>query len=46
MPVTSPHAIYGTEGDSQECNASAVWLSAQILYIDATKGKGKKQQYC
>ena len=44
MPVTSPHAIYGTGGGYPEYTFSMVWPSEQTQYTDAENIKGKKKQ--
>ena len=43
MPVTSPHAIYGTGGGYPECTFSMVWPSERTQYTDAENIKGKKK---
>ena len=43
MPVTSPHAIYGTGGGYLECTFSMVWPSERTQYTDAVNITGKKQ---
>ena len=42
MPVTSPHAIYGTGGGYPECTFSMVWPSERTQCTDAKNIKGKK----
>ena len=44
MPVTSPHAIYGTGGGYPECTFSMVWPSERTQYTDAENITGKKQE--
>ena len=43
MPVTSPHAIYGTGGGYPECTFSMVWPSERTQYTDAENIKGEKK---
>ena len=43
MPVTSPHAIYGTGGGYPEYTFSMVWPSERTQYTDAENIKGKKK---
>jgi len=42
MPVTSPHAIYGTGGGYPECIFSMVWPSEQTRCTDAENITGGK----
>lgn len=42
MPVTSPHAIYGTGGGYPECTFSTVWPSERTQCTDAEKVTGGK----
>ena len=42
MPVTSPHAIYGTGGGYLECTFSMVWPSERTQCTDAENIKGEE----
>ena len=44
MPVTSPHAIYGTGGGYPECTFSMVWPSERTQCTDAENITVKKQK--